>query len=786
MTTAHRRLLGLALLVGLTAAASTGTAQVEAEFADEFDAPAQPKPQPQPQPQPTAQPAPAPQPQPKHETEVVYVQTNEHTHDAEQVELAPPEDPAARALRASNSWKGPVGGIHVIDAGSGRPGTFRLQLGVDFFSSSDFLILGDENDYFGGTLSLSWTVSDFLELYASLDNHANENTLERPALLQVLGDTRLGTKLFHRALPWLNLAGDVRLVVLNAVGDIGPVLEGTSVGFRASVSADLRELNEPVPLILRGNLGYFFDNSAQLIEGVEDARYEALGADRRDRIDEDRHLVRRVERFALGINRIDALTPALGLEAPLRAGDDFYIHPILEWWVSVPVNRQDYSCLLLPTAAGPGDPDGCLEEEGFSAMSSTLTIAARAFPPVRGLSFAAGVDIGVSGTSTFVRELAPNRPYAVLLAMSYAVDPAVGPAGPPEVREVVKEVVKEPPPKPRIAGTVADRATGGPIAGAAVRYVDLGLTTQQTDAAGLFTSYEMDPGQVVLEVSHPDYESSRCAVLVPEPTPEADEPGAAAPAAPTPPAPVGPMAAPPPAEPAASEATAASGGSAEGLLLTLRCELTALPKRGQVRGLVSDQAGKPVMGARVQIRGVADHDVVSDAAGQFLLSDVPAGNYTAQAEADGYLIKLITFQVPPRGLAAPQLQLLEKPKKASVQLTKQEVRIRKQIHFMTNSAEISARSHTLLSEIADVLLRNPHVKRVEVQGHTDNRGATDLNARLSQARAEAVRDWLVSAGIAPDRLTAKGYGDTRPLVPNITDRNRAKNRRVQFIIREKE
>jgi OOP family OmpA-OmpF porin len=81
-----------------------------------------------------------------------------------------------------------------------------------------------------------------------------------------------------------------------------------------------------------------------------------------------------------------------------------------------------------------------------------------------------------------------------------------------------------------------------------------------------------------------------------------------------------------------------------------------------------------------------------------------------------------------------------------------------------------------------VLLRNPQVRTVQIQGHTDNRGEPSANLDLSQRRAEAVVQWLVAAGVSADRMTAKGFGDTRPLVPNLTNSNRARNRRVQFMI----
>ena len=70
--------------------------------------------------------------------------------------------------------------------------------------------------------------------------------------------------------------------------------------------------------------------------------------------------------------------------------------------------------------------------------------------------------------------------------------------------------------------------------------------------------------------------------------------------------------------------------------------------------------------------------------------------------------------------------------------------------------------------------------RLEISGHTDNQGDPDDNRELSEARALAVVEWLVDAGIAPERLTAAGFGDTRPIAPNETADGRAQNRRIEF------
>ncbi|NUQ75893.1 MAG: OmpA family protein [Polyangiaceae bacterium] len=121
----------------------------------------------------------------------------------------------------------------------------------------------------------------------------------------------------------------------------------------------------------------------------------------------------------------------------------------------------------------------------------------------------------------------------------------------------------------------------------------------------------------------------------------------------------------------------------------------------------------------------------------------------------------------------------------SVVLTDTEITILQQVQFASGTATIEPGSATLLDEVAQVLKDHPDILRLEVQGHTDNKGAPSLNLRLSQARAEAVRAALMSRGVEPDRMVAKGYGADKPLRENTTEANRRINRRVQFMILEK-
>ena len=83
--------------------------------------------------------------------------------------------------------------------------------------------------------------------------------------------------------------------------------------------------------------------------------------------------------------------------------------------------------------------------------------------------------------------------------------------------------------------------------------------------------------------------------------------------------------------------------------------------------------------------------------------------------------------------------------------------------------------------LTDFLKRNPDLK-VELAGHTDNVGGANYNMKLSADRAEVVRQALVGNGIDESRLTAKGYGASKPVAPNDSEEHRALNRRTEMII----
>ena len=628
----------------------------------------------------------------------------------------------ARVAEVQNSFSGPTGGIRIVDAASGPKGTFRLALNSEFFVIKDYFVPTDEAQHFAGNLSLSIAATDYLEVFLSAEATSAWDDSNDPMLIQRVADFLLGLKGFYRARPWFAVGGDASVAFLGGVGDAKATFRATSFGFRGNLTFDFREHERhEAPMILRINAQYWFDNSAKLTEGIEDQRYAALGGVV-PRGEETRHLLTAFERYAYGVNRTDFVRVSTGIEAPLKARK-VGLHPMLEWRWDIPIDRQGFDCA--PSARA--QDDGCLGDEGLKAFPMELSAGLRILPPPRGLAFTIAADVGLTGTRDFVRELAPTAPYNIILGVAYAFDPRPAAAVVPSPVEPVTASS----PTGQLRGRIVDGEDDSPVSGALVAVVGLSVSPQLSDAEGQFVTYGLPEGEVVLEVSHPEFETAQCTATVPSDT---------------------------------------------------ECWLVPSSLDGRLQVLALDRAGEPVPEVPITLRGPEEHRLVSDQSGSARVESLQPGTYTAHVDDPGFLIAVAEVDIRERQQATVQIRVVRKPSRPSVVLKNKQIALRRQISFATGSEEILPNSEPLLLEVADVLIRNPDLELVEIQGHTDNRGDYGVNMRLSQLRAESVLRWLIEHGVEPTRLTARGYGPKRPLAPNITQRNRARNRRVQFKI----
>ncbi len=119
------------------------------------------------------------------------------------------------------------------------------------------------------------------------------------------------------------------------------------------------------------------------------------------------------------------------------------------------------------------------------------------------------------------------------------------------------------------------------------------------------------------------------------------------------------------------------------------------------------------------------------------------------------------------------------PKKEELKVEVGKAIVLEGIVFATGKSQINPESETILEKAYNTLAQNPDIG-VEIRGYTDNVGKKATNMKLSQARADAVKAWLVAKGVAAERITAKGFGPDNPVASNKTADGRQKNRRIEF------
>jgi outer membrane protein OmpA-like peptidoglycan-associated protein len=202
---------------------------------------------------------------------------------------------------------------------------------------------------------------------------------------------------------------------------------------------------------------------------------------------------------------------------------------------------------------------------------------------------------------------------------------------------------------------------------------------------------------------------------------------------------------------------------------------------GTVNGVVLEKdTEQPIAKARVSL---ADRTgAQTDAAGRFTLKGVPTGFEVVGASAPGYNDGAGTADIGPGEDNPPVTIYLEKGKQAvfdQKRIAVGEAISLSNILFDLGKAEIKAASTPELDKVVAFMTSNPGAE-IELSGHTSSEGDAALNRSLSYRRVKACKDYIVSRGIDPGRIIAQGYGPDRPVAPNDTEANRARNRRVEM------
>ena len=197
---------------------------------------------------------------------------------------------------------------------------------------------------------------------------------------------------------------------------------------------------------------------------------------------------------------------------------------------------------------------------------------------------------------------------------------------------------------------------------------------------------------------------------------------------------------------------------------TVRDKLTRQPLESQV--LVVDTKNKEIK----------FNDFTSTETGSFLAVMPLGSNYVFNVSADGYIFYSDNFELKDASFNKPyELEINLEKLKVGMNITL------KNIFFDINKYELLPSSITELNTLIAMMRVNPTV-HIEIQGHTDNTGLPDQNLILSDNRAKAVYDYLISKEIAAERLSHKGFGALKPVADNAQETGRKQNRRTTFLI----
>ncbi len=200
-----------------------------------------------------------------------------------------------------------------------------------------------------------------------------------------------------------------------------------------------------------------------------------------------------------------------------------------------------------------------------------------------------------------------------------------------------------------------------------------------------------------------------------------------------------------------------------------------------VKGVVYDAKTKEKLEANIDLVNLANEQVVSSVTsdakyGNYLIVLTQGAEYALYVNKKGYLFQSRSFDYTQiDALDSVTVDIYLEPIASGSTITLNN------IFFESGSYALLDKSQTELNKLVGFMKENPEMK-IEIAGHTDDVGSDSDNLTLSKNRAKAVVEYLTENGISKERMQSEGYGETQPIVPNTSDANRAKNRRIDFKI----
>lgn len=629
----------------------------------------------------------------------------------------------ATSAPISPSLNGKTGVLRTLSVRNLIQGSFDINYHATYFQTKDFLSTNTEDvmKSFGGMTAIGIGLADWAELSLLIDGVATSWRNKYTGVddfYQTFGDLEPGLKFGYMSDAGLGIGVDFFARFLTNINKVGYQFDATSFGARLLWTLDL-DAAKNVPLRFHFNIGYYKDHSDRLTLP--------------NRIEPDVAYTigfpyESVDEYAGRILHDDQVLGAIALEIPVDEITAFV----------------EYSTRQILDTNNNNGPS-----LSYNKSPQVITPGLR-FTPVRGFAIDLACDLGLSKpvnlpltikdtSDTKLRNVRGAVPqWNAIIGFSYSFLPGAA-------IQIVKEVAP-PISKGKVTGMVTDAATQMPVSEAIIEMKGTGLTNLSTDPeTGMYTTPELPGGEVELIVRKEGYQqqSARVNVLI-------------------------------------------------GQTVTQDFRLQKEVKVGAIYGRVTDLTGKPLAAVITLNVPSISPGASKIETGEYFMKLHP-GEYQVSVTVQGFKSATkpatvkhgfktrLDFVLEPEAAPPPPPIPVPIEKKSKVYIEKEKIVITETIHFETGKAVILPISYSILNAVAEVLKQNPNIK-VRVEGHTDSIGSDELNMRLSQARADSVMKYIISQGIDPVRLEAKGYGEVMPIADNATPEGRAKNRRVEFTI----
>jgi outer membrane protein OmpA-like peptidoglycan-associated protein len=613
---------------------------------------------------------------------------------------------------------GPIGLYRISTAEVGPVDHLRLSLHGEFFKANGFLVQGDQNSRLLGDFTFGFTVHKNVELFGALLTASNRN--------------RRGTadapEAGRRDPELIKSFGDL---VLGGKGYV-PLARGASVAFEVGLKflSSISDLS-----FSAGSTSVWFGPIFTLdLQRFASANIPLrIHANVNYYVDNSRDLhdftdttvfTQEVASFAYGI-AASRFRAALGLDAPLdKISPVVPLQPFVEYHAEIVTAGANAAfAAYMPPSCGRDPVHPCK----YNRDQQWVTIGTRA-RVYRGFTLDAGVDVALRSLGYSYGT--PLPPYNVVFGMSFPLDIDAFRRPVVVTRTIERQMSAPAPIEGHLTGMVRSGKGAAPVPGAIVAVAGRPRARVATDPDGSFESGALPPGPTALEVSAPGFESAKLSAVV-----------------------------------------------STSKVAELEVTLTPKVSTGNVRGRVADGGGHGLE-ASVKFLGPDNFEARSDASGAYSAA-LPVGTYKVMAEAPGFPNRETQLEIVAAQDRQLDLVLKNRPVNPDVSLGASDITLKRAIRLKADAPTLDARSMAELDSVADILDEHADIKSLRVEAHWDT-SAGDKARDVTQKQADRIKQYLVKKGIAEARIEAVGLGADKPLVPNISPTNKAKNRRVEL------